>query len=187
MNGKNILLPVSHTLLFPDTLGDFIRNLADIFLEENNFLSYPGSRDVVDVRIHWHNFSSRLFRMFYFTTGERELAVFIFWHSVDEDSISSSILLQEKTSIEPYCLCMGSITIRENRFDEEFFIASHLTREEFDSTLDDLFLVDIHHRETITNFTLVLDISGKTEEQVSYGFNSYFLEFFYVGISSMEE
>lgn len=82
---------------------------------------------------------------------------------------------------------MGSITIRENRFDEEFFIASHLTREEFDSTLDDLFLVDIHHRETITNFTLVLDISGKTEEQVSYGFNSYFLEFFYVGISSMEE
>lgn len=80
---------------------------------------------------------------------------------------------------------MRSITVSEHCFDEEFLISGGFACYEFNGALDDLLFFDIHHRESVTNLALVLDVSWKTEKQVSYCLDSYLFEFLYVGISGM--
>lgn len=82
---------------------------------------------------------------------------------------------------------MGTIRISEYCFDEEFFISRHLTREELDGTLDYLLFLDVYHRESVTDGTLVFNISWKIEEKVSNRFNPSFSQFFDVRIRRAEE
>ncbi len=95
------------------------------------------------------------------STRKRESTVFIFWLSIEKDSISLRELREDNPLIEPYSLSMRSVTISDDCLDEKFFISSHLIREKFDRTLYCLFFLNIQHRELREDITLVFIVTWK--------------------------
>ena len=81
--------------------------------------------------------------MLYLSRCKAKFAIFVLWLTIYEYRISYCELLQEILSVEPHCLCIRTIGIYEDCFDQEFFIPRHLTREELDPTLHHLFVGDI--------------------------------------------
>lgn len=82
---------------------------------------------------------------------------------------------------------MHTITIGDDSFDEEFLIARHLAREEFDRSFDDLLLLDIQEGEFGIYFTLVLVVSGIESDKIPHSFYTCFFQFFDIHIGGMEE
>jgi hypothetical protein len=119
--------------------------------------------------------------------GKWELAILIPRLSIDHYDIPTRILLGEISTIEPYRLSIGSIAIDEDSLDEELLVASHLTRDELDTTLDDLFFDDIQEGEFFTDITLIFDIPWEIREELLHRLYPRFTEFLDIGISRMQE
>ena len=96
-------------------------------------------------------------------------------------------LIQYHPTIPPDSLRMESTFIREDCFDEEFFIPSTLFCEELDRALYRLFFLDIDHRKILDHITLVLYPTRKKREKISHRLYPCFAQFFHICIRGMEE
>ena len=146
----------------------------DISFQESHFFSDPRARNIVHIAIHGNDFLTLVAVVFDLGTREGESTVFVFWLCVDEDGIAGREALENQALVEPHSFRMDTISIGQNRFDEEFFIACNLAREEFDRTLDRLFLSDIHERKACNHITLILDITGIEMEKIGNRVNPCF-------------
>ena len=187
MDITNIRIFASESFFLADIIWNLIRNLIDISSEQCHFLTNPIPRNIVHIRIYRQNFPTFFPIVFDISTIPRESPVLVFRLSVDDDDVPRMELCQEHATVPPDGFCMESTFVRENRFDEKFFITGTFFGEEFDFALDCLFLLDIDEGEILYHITLILDATRKKREKIPNGLNARFAQFLDVGIRRMEK
>ena len=183
----NIRTFISESFFLPDFLGDIILYLFEKCLHIGHLLTDPCTRYIVHIRVYGHDLLSFIRKMLDLRTRKRETTILIFRLPEEEYSIAFCEFRQYKSLIEPYCLSVHTITIRDDCLDEKLLVPRHLTREELDRSFDDLLLLDIQEGEFRIYFTLILVVSGIESDKIPHSFYTCFFQFLNIHIGGMEE
>lgn len=177
----------SESLLRTYHLWDIVADLVEKWLHIAHLLSDPRSWYIVHIGVYGHDLLSFRREMLDLRARKREATILIFWFSEEKYSISFTEFREYHPLIEPDCFSMHAVTVGDDCFNKEFLVPRHLTREELDGTLDDLFFCDIEKRELSQYITLVLVVFRIESDEVRYRLYPRFAELLHVDVSSMQE
>ena len=100
---------------------------------------------------------------------EGELTKLVLRLAVEDDLVAHTVLRQEVRTIEPHRLTPESRFVRDDRFDERFFVAGLLGGDRVDTNADRGRCADIDETEELDNIRLVLICAREMLKHVGNG------------------